>query len=67
MTVSTTRTPEGVVVRRQWPSGECFWRRVHNGDWSYCASHKGPWLSADPPRWAVEAYNQTTAHAMVKR
>lgn len=51
MRIEVTRTPEGVVVRRIYVSGESAWRRDTGGSWSYCADHKGPWVGVDdvPP------------------
>jgi hypothetical protein len=44
----TAKTPDGLVVRKIWPSGECAWRENKDQTVSVCLDHEGPWLTE---RW----------------
>lgn len=44
MRTECVQTPEGIVVRRIWATGENAYRRAANNLWDYCADHKGPWV-----------------------
>ncbi len=44
MKLKIAKTPEGIVFRRIWPSGEDAWRKTSNDEWYHCVAHKGPWV-----------------------
>lgn len=43
--IKTVRTPEGVVAREIFATGERAWRLANDQRWHACADHKGPWVS----------------------
>ena len=43
-TLKIVNTPDGVVIREIFASGECAYRVTPLGDWHYCGDHKGPWV-----------------------
>ena len=56
MAIKAAATPEGLVLRKIEPGGECALRINLDGSADYCADHKGPWVrwpTGEPmPEWA---------------
>lgn len=48
MSIRVANTQLGFVAREIFPCGERAYRYGHNGTWSYCPDHKGPWIVVRP-------------------
>lgn len=45
MSIKIARTPDGVVARDVWPSGEQSFRMGNDHRWQRCLGHKGQWIN----------------------